>query len=777
MGRVISQRVVLGTPAYMALFALGVCALHLLSELPHLMLSLALLPLLIASFYLPIFRPITAFLLGCFYAAGWAQLILWQQLPLALEGEDILITGRITTIVRAEPLRAQFDFKVLQARHNGDPIRLPKQVRLSWYQPDAALNGGDRWQWVVRLKRPHGMLNQGGFDFERHLFAQRIRAQGYVRTNQFEPLKLTEHQNISLVSLRQSLFNKLNQNISESPVKGIMVALAMGERQLIEPHQWRLLSTSGTSHLVAISGLHIGVIATLFYFLTQRVWRTSDRAMQLLATPQAAAIGAIVASLGYALLAGFSVPTQRALIMVVAFMWAPLLRHSMAVSHRFLLALVFVLLWDPLAPLTAGFWLSFFAVAWILFSFQNHLTPRALWWQLIQVQWVASLGLLPLLSFLFQGFSIVSPLVNLIAVPFISMLILPAVLLATLSMQVSVSLATMCFDYIEILLIPAWQWLQQAVMLPFSYTLIPAPGLPILLLAIVGVLLWLSPLLGSMRIMGLVLLLPLFFQSTERPNSSEFWFELLDVGQGLSAVVRTKHHTLVYDTGPRRQGGFDSGARILLPLLRSYHVTQLDRLIISHGDNDHAGGALAILRAYPEVELLTAAKETFQHGHVFSCIRGQQWEWDGVKFAMLHPRSDPGRGNNSSCVLRIENQAGSLLLPGDIESKVEQRLLNVSAPDLRADVLVAPHHGSGTSSISAFVEAVEPDWVLFATGYRNRYGFPKPEVQSRYQQVGAVPLNTAKTGQISFRFNREGIEGPRYYRDTHRKYWHDVTRN
>ena len=777
MGGIGPHRTVTGVPAYLVMFVLGVCTVHLLSDLPHLLFAVALLPLLIASFYLSILRLVAAFLLGFFYVAGWAQLSLWQQLPVALEGEDILITGKILTIVQEQPLRAQFDFSVEHAQYNGESIKLPKRVRLSWYQQRPELNGGDRWQWMVRLKRPHGMLNHGGFDFERHLFAQGIRARGYVRPKQFKPIKLNEKTRISLVSLRQTLFNHLNQNIAESPVKGILVALAMGERQLIEPPQWQLLNRSGTSHLVAISGLHIGVIATLFYFLTQSIWRRSGRAMHLLATPQAAALVAILASLGYALLAGFSVPTQRAFIMVLAFMWAPLFKHSMAVSHRFLLALIFVLLWDPLAPLMAGFWLSFFAVGWLLFSFQNYLIGRPIGWQFIKVQWVATLGLLPLLSFMFQGFSIVSPLVNIIAVPFVSVLILPLVLLATLLTPVSDALAKMIFDGIEILLEPAWQLLQQAVMLPFSYTHIPAPSLLTLLLAMIAVWLILAPFLCSMRILGLWLLLPLFFKATERPNTGEFWFELLDVGQGLSAIIRTNNHTLVYDAGAHRQGGFDSGEQILLPLLRQYQVTHLDRLIISHGDNDHAGGALALLRTYPELELFTAAEEKFQPFQPVACLSGQQWEWDGVKFDMLHPSSTSGSGNNSSCVLRIENQAGSLLLPGDIESNVERRLLMLRPEALRADILVAPHHGSRTSSISAFVEAVKPDWVLFAVGYRNRYGFPKPEVLSRYRQVGAMPLNTADTGQISFQFNRDGIKGPFYYRKNNRKFWHHSTQD
>jgi competence protein ComEC len=249
---------------------------------------------------------------------------------------------------------------------------------------------------------------------------------------------------------------------------------------------------------------------------------------------------------------------------------------------------------------------------------------------------------------------------------------------------------------------------------------------------------------------------------------------LLDVGQGLAAVVQTAGHALVFDTGPATGERFDAGSAVVVPFLREYGIGRVDTLIVSHGDMDHRGGVPSLLAQTEVKRLLTSVPDKIRRdqGEVESCEAGQSWQWDGVRFEILYPFHDQAyRGNDASCVLRVQTLKEAVLLPGDIEKRSETALLQEEAARLPADILVAPHHGSNTSSTAAFLQAVQPRYALFAAGYRNRYGFPRPAVVARYATEGATLLDSARNGAITFHLGSSAPSPPETFRQEARRYW------
>ncbi|MDH5182211.1 MAG: DNA internalization-related competence protein ComEC/Rec2, partial [Gammaproteobacteria bacterium] len=481
-------------------------------------------------------------------------------------------------------------------------------------------------------------------------------------------------------------------------------------------------------------------------------------------------------ALVYSALAGWSLPTQRAFIMVSVVMAAVFLQRTVVPSRTLALALLVVLVLDPFAVLSPGFWLSFGAVSVILFLVVGRPAPQSLWAKWGRTQWFVSLGLFPFLLAFFQQASLSAPLANLIAIPLVSLLVVPMVLTGLLLTPISGQLAAYLFRLAAELMAWLYSGLDWTAALPLSRFYAPVPDILTLLSAITGLLLLMMPRGWPVRWFGVILFSPLLLIRPAQPGQGEAWFSLLDVGQGLAAVVQTRRHVLVFDTGPWFSDRFDAGDAVVVPFLRQQGIGYIDTLVVSHGDIDHRGGVDSLRAQFPVSRLISSDTTLLHRLNGEPCRAGQQWEWDGVTFRVLSPAEDQGsqRENNQSCVLRIVSQNGSLLLPGDIEVEAEQALLGRYAEsDLQADILVAPHHGSKTSSSDAFIRAVKPKFVLYPIGYRNRYHFPHSQVTSRLKAVSAQSFDSASHGAILFRTGPDGRwQEPITWRQENQRYWH-----
>jgi len=759
----------LATPQLL-LFALGVILPQRLAELPStawlaggLLLALGLL----RRSALPL-----AFWVGVAWCTVAAGLRLVDVLPAERAGVDLTVSGTLASIPQTQGQATRFEFIPDRTQEVATAAALPRRLRLAWYGAHPPLAAGARWRLRLRLKPPRGFLNPGGFDFEGWLFQRGLGATGYVRDHpanrSLGPAAGPRH---ALQRLRQRLHGAVAATLADSPRRGLLTALALGERGTITPEQWTVLRATGTSHLVAISGLHLGLVAGLFFMLARRTWGWAGLTRIGPAQLAAAWLTLPLAAL-YAGLAGFSVPTQRALLMVGVVLAALLVRRALAPGRALALALAGVLLLDPLAPGAVGFWLSFGAVAVILYLVAWRQPGGGRGWRWVWIQLALGLGLAPLLVVAFQQVPLVSPLANLVAVPLVGFVLVPLVLLATLLLLPLPALGTALLQVADRLLALAWPPLQACAGWPLAQHGFAQPPLWLALAGCAGVLLLLAPRGLPLRLPGLVLLLPLLTFRPEAPGHGAAWVTLLDVGHGLAVLVRTAHRVLVYDTGPAYSARFDAGSAIIVPALRRLGRDRIDALVVSHGDGDHAGG-LASLRAALTVGRLIAGPGVAAATGAEACRAGQRWSWDGVEFTFLHPAADGAAGNDGSCVLRVAAAGSSLLLTGDIEAEGERRLLARAAAALRADVLQVPHHGSRTSSTPPFVAAVAPRLALISSRRDNAYGLPVAAIVDRYVAVGAEVVDSADAGAIEVRLPaRPGRPEVRRARDQARRFWH-----
>lgn len=703
----------------------------------------------------------------------WAQVIgcitLCSPFPEALTRADLVVEGRIVSLPDRLADGYRFLFQVDRMERQGEPVAFDGVVRLSWYRDAEPVRAGDAWRLQVRLKPPHGFANPGGFDFERWLFLQGIRATGYIRSGE-ENRRLPEQDRVASVQrVREGLKIHIRSTVADPRGAALLQALTLGDRSGLTPADWEVLTRTGTNHLIAISGLHIGLVAGLVFLLVRLSWKQSAVAVSALAAPRAAAIGALGAALAYSALAGFAVSTQRALIMLVVVLGAVLWRRSLRPFAALAVALCGVLVVDPQAVLSYGFWLSFGAVGTLLYGLGRRLPDRGLWWRWGRAQWVVAVGLGPMVLMLFDRASIAAPLVNLLAVPLFSLVLLPLVLLATLISLIPgfgaplswvASLLDWCFGVLETLSAQPWVAMGISARPGWVWALTGA-----------AVLLLLAPRGLPGRWLGLVLLLPLVLVRPPSPPHGELWLTLLDVGQGLSAVVRTSNHTLVYDLGPAYPSGFNTGSVVVLPFLRQQGVEYIDTLVLSHADRDHAGGRTGIKGVIGIGEVLSGEPGKLSDMDAMACRAGRSWIWDGVGFEVLHPDEPGSRGNDSSCVLRVQLGDMALLLPGDIQRRVEGALVQRLGSRLRSDILVAAHHGSNTSSSADWLAAVAPRIVLYASGFADRFGLPSPAVRERVGGIGAVELDTGECGAIGFRLSAAGISEPDLQRVGARRLW------
>lgn len=911
-------------------FALGVLSLYGLSDLPPLIYIV--IPLAGVGFLALKFKglwPLFVFIAGILWVVFHSFLVTEHWLDAELENQYLLVSGRVYDLPEerysyaygkkqhsyrfifnvdcAQPI-AKKHSKHLQQYFDQALDEKPwageawadkhchpdfKKVLLQWYDSEQKIKPGQRWQLVIRAKRPHGYANPGGFDYEKWLFQQGISAVGYVKNkapNQMLPssalvaVDLAFAQRFSAAfTLVQTRINyqrwliseKISQQFENKEYAALVSALVVGDRRYINDQQREVLQRTGTAHLLAVSGLHIGLLAGVVYFLVSISLRAITPLQIFSSTRKIAMLAALSAAFIYSALAGFSTPTIRALVMLATFSWYLFRDRESSVWDGFFWSLFWVLVLNPLSVLSPGFWLSFIAVFSILSVISGRIskvgaqsqsgpevlnsradseslkTPALLlrgmsvrWQSFLQavsqtlvswgwLQWAVFVGLTPLAILFFDQVSLIAPAINLLIIPVFAWSVVPLSLLGGLSLSVLPGLGAFLLSIVEWLLNIIWplfEWASNQTLAIKSIAL--GEHIFLILPVMIAVVLLLAPRGMPFKWLALVFMLPLLsaftwmsetagFTSTpaykkilgnSELKPGEFDFTVLDVGQGLSAVIQTAHYVLVYDTG-YKSSRFNAGDAVIVPYLQHKGTKQLDLLLLSHDDDDHTGGVEALVESLQINKLAAPSKVIASLNRSVDladtteidqslCSTGKAWQWDGVNFYALSLASSseamPGsklKDNDQSCILKIWNENISILLPGDLEKKGEKLLLdrlNINPVarvleketkastagleiNLNADILVAPHHGSKSSTSFAFLEAVSPKQVIFAVGYLNRFGHPHPLVQERYESIEAQTFSTALKGAIEYKI-RQGTRNlaPMLYRHDHRHVWNTL---
>jgi competence protein ComEC len=740
---------------------IGTLAAHELPSLPSLT---AYGPLLLAAL-LALRHSCSRWLIVALAGFAWTTFCaggrLAERLASADLGRDVALTGYVDSFPTAAPGQVTFSFTV-DAPY---PPGIPPRVRLTWYDAPFAVTPGAALAVTARLRPPHGSSNPGGFDYERWLMVTAHGATGYVRSGALAA-SAPRSPARAWLAWRARIAERIGAALHDPDAAALVTALAIGERYRFTEQHWADFRRTGTSHLVAVSGMHVALIGVLVFMLLRALWLRLPQPVASYDLEVASAASAL-ATAYYAALTGLAVPAQRSLLMVVVALALLTSRRSVGAFQVLAATLLAVLVWDPFAPLSASFWLSYGAVAILLalaaprrVRREPRSRPRRLLraaGALLALQWSIGFALLPLTAAFFDEVSLAGPLVNTVAIPLFNLVLVPLTLLATLLLQVDALAATLGFPLLQLV---GWlashtvEVLHAIAATPWASLAVPQAPPVAIALAVCGVAFTLCarPLPG--RKLAWLAVLPMFFPVRDVPAPGAVRLVVLDVGHGLAVSVATHAHRLLFDAGPSFRSGFDSGDDIVLPALAAGAPRGLDRLIVSHADNDHAGGAPAVLAAFPQTNVLKGPDVAAPAGLV--CERGERWDWDGVAFAILHPASGfAARGNESSCVLKVSARGGSVLITGDIEARAESAIVN--AGGLASDVVVVPHHGSATSSSQAFVDAVAPELALVSAGYANRWGFPKPEVRERWERAGARVAVTGDDGALTVSIDDDGL--------------------
>ena len=754
-----------------------------------------------------------------------------------IEGQDLKLTGVVASLPVQNAMGVRFKFEVHRATDtvNGVPIQIPASVDLNWYDRDGGglgdakawvdLKPGDTWEFRVRFKAPHGLRNPGGFDEELWLWEQGIMATGTVRSGQREaaPQKIRSSWRYPVAQARQIVRSQIAQHLApvDGPLHthaGVIAALVMGDQGAISSADWDLFRATGVAHLMSISGLHITLFAWLVSKLIGHLWRRSAKLGGALClrwpAPHVALSGGALVATFYALFAGWGLPAQRTILMMWVIVLTKLLGLQWPRSWIWGLAFTGVVLWDPWALMQAGFWLSFVAVGALMVGNPLHSSDctkmrmndpelvqeketkrlrinmgKPLWQGFVGLareQWVVLLALTPLSVLFFGQVSIVGLIANFVAIPWVTWVTTPLAMLGVFYSP--------CWQLALITLKPLMAMLDMMAVWPGGVWVLPVPPLSLAIIAVFGGLVCLQTWPWTFKLWGLLCMAPAFLWQVPRPPEGQFDLWFADIGQGNAVLLRTAHHALLYDAGPQYSESADAGQRVLVPLMSRMGL-KLDRLVLSHRDIDHTGGAPAVLKRHPQADLLSSLEETHPLNKlrdVQPCRAGQQWNWDGVQFEILHPKESDYAArvssNSLSCVLRVDASQGantskgdksaygetqglgrSALLVGDIEADQELALHHRGV--IRStDVLLVPHHGSKTSSTHDFIEAVKPTWAVVQAGYRNRYGHPALQVLQRYEDLGVKVVSTPDCGAAYWQsVNSKELSCER---EAYRRYWH-----
>ncbi len=742
-----------------------------------------------------------------FGTTGWRSVqYLQTAINPALEGADIEVVGVINAMPQRLETGLRFRFDVDAAHLNDKSVILPPRLLLSWYRRDfnddgAALvlesaamqpKAGERWQFTVRLKAPHGNANPHGFDYELWMWEQGAGASGYVRENKKQvPPKLLGRINwnpaYSMERARQAIRDKVFQRLgdpSDKTASGVLAALITGDQNAIERADWDIFRATGVAHLMSISGLHITMFAWLAALLLGKLWRRSVRVSPRLALALPAVHAGLISGLAlatlYAWFSGWGVPAQRTIWMLTTFSLLRLAGLRWPWYAAWLLAAVVVLTVDPWAMMQAGFWLSFVAVAVLFASDQNEKNPKNKALSMLREQWIITLALAPLTLLLFQQVSLVGLLANTVAIPVITLIVTPLAMLGV-AFNPLWDAAAFCIGWLGIFL----KWMAT---LPYAVYTTPAPPLVLSMIAVLGGVLLVLPFTLKKRFIAIgcaiCLMLPALLWQPSRPAIGQFELLAIDIGQGNAVLIRTANHSLLFDAGPRFSRESDAGHRTIVPLLRALGV-KLDVLMLSHRDSDHTGGVKAVLAMQPQARVITSVMRPADIATlglpetVEPCYAGQSWTWDSVRFDVLHPaKSDLvseqiRKPNAISCVLKITNNnvnaSKSALLTADIEAPQEQSLIGLQADLLPSTVLLVPHHGSKTSSTEAFLDAVKPTIAIVQAGYRNRFSHPRPEVMVRYEERKIKTYLSPSCGAATWKSDSPDVVTCQ--RELSRRYW------
>jgi competence protein ComEC len=726
---------------------------HELPALPGAPWLVPLMLLAVTALRCAALRPLLVFAAAAAWTSFCAGGRLAERLPEAALGRDFELKGVVGGFPSAAPGQVTFRFDVAAPR----PLGVPPRVRLTWYDPPPQLMAGDALELTARLRPPRGARNPGGFDHERWLLVNGYGATGYVRAA--HDVGVTRNGGVATAWLRfrAELAQRIGAASADVDGVALLTALALGERFRFTEQHWADFRRTGTSHLVAVSGMHVALLGLVVFVLLRHAWLRLP-AVVASYDLEAASIASVLATAYYAALTGFAVPAQRSLVMIAVALAALVSRRKVGVAQLVAATLLVVLVWDPFAPLSSSFWLSFVAVVILLALAAPRPFARAVpdrfrraargAHELVRLQWWIGLALLPLTAWFFGEASIAGPLVNLIAIPLFNLVLVPLTVLTTLALSFD-AVAQWALPLAHLTAAAAGatvRALHAIAELPAAAVALPLPPWPALAVAACGVALAVGGAALPRRRLAWLALLPMIAPASRAPAYGTARATVLDVGHGLAVLVETHEHRLLFDAGPTAPSGFDSGAEIVLPALAARGRRGLDRLIVSHADNDHAGGAAAVIAAFPKVDVRKGPDVAALAGR--TCERGEQWEWDGVLFAILHPEAGfSARGNESSCVLKVEAGESSLLVTGDIERRGESALM-AQSHSLAADVVVVPHHGSATSSSPPFVAAVSARYAIVSAGYANRWGFPRAEVRERWLRSGASMTVTGDSGAV-----------------------------
>lgn len=751
----------------------GVLLVQWLPALPPLwFLGLLLLAAGLLVWRLPHWSWVGWVLLGIVWAAWHGGAAMDARLPRALEGRDLVVIGSIVNLPQIRRDASRFTLKVERVALDGQALAWRGRITVSWYEDAPRLLPCGRWRLLLRLKRPRGLLDPGGADSERSALERGIVATGYVRDDvDNRPLTGSRW---CVDGVRDAIARGIAARVRDPHDAALLQAFSVGDTRGLQQRDWEVARANGVSHLIAISGFHVGVAAVFGVWLSLLAYALWPRLGLHLPRPQTQAAAALAVAGAYSALAGFGLPTVRTLLMIAVVALARCGRRGSSGAQSLALAMIAILLADPLAVLSAGFWLSFVGVAFLMLCLQARGRGwRAFVHELSAGQLVMTVSLLPLSLWFFGQASLVGALSNLVAVPVVSFVIVPCVLVGVLLLGACPPLATPVLWLAAQLTHAQWWLLERMATWPGAHWYLPAVQPYALLLALLGALWLFLPRGVPLRWLGLLLFLPLLWPQRPLPAEGAFQVWVLDVGQGLSVLLRTRDHALVYDAGARYPSDFDLGEAVVLPSIHALGIARLDMLMISHGDNDHAGGADAVARAFPRARRY-AGEPSRMRLPMQQCVAGQSWRWDGVRFRVLSPERGKGdRDNDSSCVLLVEGRGGRLLLTGDISTRAEPQVAAALGPG-PAPVMLVPHHGSRTSSSAAFIAAVRPPLALVSAGWRNRFGHPKPEVLARYAAAHVPVFNTAQEGAIPLLFPLDGpprreqgwrLRHPRYWRE------------
>lgn len=704
-----------------------------------------------------------AFSCGFIVAACHGHAALARDWPCSRDREVMRFEGVVRAPVARWPGRLDMELDVA-AEHQDHGV--PPRVRIAWYEPTARPEPGERWAVAARLRCRSGLANPGGRDRELALLRAGLGATGYVVAGEAPRRIEAAGRRAAVGRARQAVADRIVAAAGEGGSAGVLQGLSVGLRASIPDELDDAFAATGTAHLIAISGMHVTAFALVMLWLSRLAWAAAGSPRVAPAWPALQAAAVLVLTCGYALLAGASVPTLRTAVMVAVALALRLARRASPGAAVLAAAALVLVATDPLAVTSAGFWLSFVAVAALLAAADPAAGPMKALRSFALAQAVVTVALMPVLLLAFNAVPLVAPLANALAIPLFALLLLPLTLLGLTLTASWTAAADALWRALASLLDACWPWLVALGAHPWSVLYPPAPPLPLALLVLSGAMAAVLLPCGPLRAAAAVGLASLLLRAPAPVPPGAFDLALLDVGQGLAATVRTAGHVLVYDTGPGWRGGGAAARHSLLPWLRAQGVRQLDAVVVSHADIDHAGGLEELRKALPPRRLLGPEGVD----GATRCKAGDSWTWDGVEFRVLHPDGIRSwNDNDGSCALLISGTGGRVLLLADPEARAEAAMLSLP---LTADVVLVPHHGSGSSSSVEFVRAVRPRLALVSAGFGNRFGLPRPEVVERWRAAGAIVLDTATAGALSLRIDAVRGPGPvRAERACSRRWW------